>query len=223
MEYKSDSQEELIANGALCLVNDTWARLRLRSLDQVPSSAPPEAVSRARQRSSVQTYALWYQLQRETDVHRVGHQLWGGGLLLMDFLLSNQLQLQSTAILELGCGVGLASVLAAQLGAQHVLATDVGAELLQSVAASVERNHCASQVSVRELDWCAHDKLQTMLDNYDKHSVTTGPVAKRAKGAAPKLQPTVMAADLAVLLRSDTIVILAADGRTATIAVALAS
>jgi predicted nicotinamide N-methyase len=214
MEYKSDSQEELIVNGALCIVDDTWARLRLRALDQHALRTILRSSAVSKQRQQTNSYVLWYQLQRQTDVLHVGHQLWGGGLLLMDFLLSNQLQLPPCAVLELGCGVGLASILAAQLGAQHVLATDVGADLLLAITTSVERNHCSDRVSVRQLDWCAHDQLQTILDNYDKPS-QSAPDAKRAKGLSAKADFTLMEADLRLLLRSDNIIILAADGRIA--------
>eukprot|EP00730_Choanoeca_flexa_P007446 TRINITY_DN12335_c0_g1_i6.p1 TRINITY_DN12335_c0_g1~~TRINITY_DN12335_c0_g1_i6.p1 ORF type:complete len:321 (+),score=34.68 TRINITY_DN12335_c0_g1_i6:1424-2386(+) len=199
LQFRSDAQEQLITSGALNIINDSWARLILkrRTTDGDVNDSK---------------YVLWYQMQRATDVHGVGHQLWGGGLLLIDYLLSAQLQFErhETAILELGCGVGIASILAPQLGAKQVFATDVGQSLLRATRLAVKRNHCASTVTVRELDWCKHEQLVTCMTSDDTADDHAGSAADSKRHKAAEVQ-YMCTEDWQALLAYDNVVVMAAD------------
>jgi predicted nicotinamide N-methyase len=72
--------------------------------------------------------------------------------LLCDWLLHNQQQLAGRTVLELGAGVGLASILAARF-AQRVLLTDADVDVLQLAASNARVNGVQDRVSVRRLDW----------------------------------------------------------------------
>lgn len=212
--YKSDAQEELIASGSLTLIAQFWGRLRLEKIKQTPFA--DSDLSDEQTDKSHEKYVLWYQLQRTTDVFNVGNQLWAGGLLLMDYLLSQQLDLSTTGVIELGCGAGLASMLAAQLGAPCVIATDVGTSLLTSATESLDRNGCHDTVLVRELDWCRHETLEDWLETYSQRQPRGGdglPLPKRHKQCRLSTsQHALSYTDLDRLLRCPRIVVLAADG-----------
>jgi predicted nicotinamide N-methyase len=47
-----------------------------------------------------------------TPLEDVGFQVWSGCLLLVDYLLHNEVSLRGKVILELGCGCGLAGMVA---------------------------------------------------------------------------------------------------------------
>jgi len=52
-------------------------------------------------------------------------KVWTGALLMCDYLLANRAQFAGKTVLELGCGVGLASLVARLAGAAVVIATGV--------------------------------------------------------------------------------------------------
>eukprot|EP00043_Microstomoeca_roanoka_P013147 m.128794 g.128794 ORF g.128794 m.128794 type:complete len:342 (+) comp15680_c0_seq2:164-1189(+) len=97
----------------------------------------------------------------ETPVDDVGLQLWQGAFVLMDLLMSQgRSYLQGKHILELGAGLGAASIVAAYNGA-HVLCTDIGDEVLHNCQENLSE-HCSffqGSARVRRLDWSHVNQL----------------------------------------------------------------
>jgi predicted nicotinamide N-methyase len=109
-----------------------------------------------------------------TPVSRCGEQVWLGSCLLCDWLLHNAQQLAGKTVLELGAGVGLASIMAAHF-AQRVLLTDADDGVLQLAARNVSANGVQDRVSVRGLNWlqlfdtqlcrCSDAEVLSLLNN----------------------------------------------------------
>lgn len=95
-----------------------------------------------------------------TGLSQVGLQVWKGGLLLADFLLSTPQCYEGATVIELGAGTGLAGLVAAQ-AARLVFITDIGTDVLDNCLRNVILNnhlvgdggHGGGAVRVRELDW----------------------------------------------------------------------
>ncbi|MGD9723831.1 MAG: methyltransferase [Pirellulales bacterium] len=85
---------------------------------------------------------------------------WPSGRVLAERLLREEGGGRS--LLELGCGIGLLALAAAQAGFQ-VLATDYYAEALEFTAANAERNR-VPEVETRLVDW---RKLPADLETFD--------------------------------------------------------
>lgn len=82
-----------------------------------------------------------------------GSWLWDSAVYLAEWMAaSGGVQLTGAAVLELGAGTGLPGLLAASMGAAHVVLTDVG-QLLGDLRASVAANGQEARVEVRELRW----------------------------------------------------------------------
>jgi predicted nicotinamide N-methyase len=58
----------------------------------------------------------------KTKLEQVGLQVWGGALLLADFLLFHEVELAGVHALELGCGPGLTGIVLSRV-AQRVFLT----------------------------------------------------------------------------------------------------
>lgn len=82
-------------------------------------------------------------------------QVWPSALALGQRLLARPRLAEGKRVLELGCGLGLASVCAAQAGARSVLATDIEENALAFTAANAAANEVDAVVSVQRLDWAA--------------------------------------------------------------------
>jgi predicted nicotinamide N-methyase len=82
-------------------------------------------------------------------------QVWPSSLALGARLLAQpSLASDASSILELGCGLGLASICAALAGAQSVLATDIETSALDFTDANAAANGVADGVvRVQQLDW----------------------------------------------------------------------
>jgi predicted nicotinamide N-methyase len=78
--------------------------------------------------------------------------LWPSSLALADAILKADIPVKGTSVLELGCGLGLASIAAALAGAQ-VTATDIDARALEFTRANAELNGVNAQIETRRLDW----------------------------------------------------------------------
>eukprot|EP01147_Barroeca_monosierra_P004056 gene4056-6475_t len=89
-----------------------------------------------------------------TPLVNVGQQLWRGSLLLMDWLIHNGKALHGQNILELGGGLGAASIVGAHFGA-HMLCTDIGLTTLDLCKLNIDRNQdwITGSVRVCSLDW----------------------------------------------------------------------
>jgi predicted nicotinamide N-methyase len=128
----------------------------------------------------------------ETPVSRCGEQVWLGSCLLCDWLLHNAQQLAGSTVLELGAGVGLASILAARL-AQRVVLTDADEGVLQLANSNVRDNAVQDRVSVRRLDWlqlfdtqlcrCSDAEVLSLLNS------TSSSSSSNAAKPGPVLQP----------------------------------
>jgi predicted nicotinamide N-methyase len=77
-------------------------------------------------------------------------ELWPSGIALATLLAEETLPLRNVRVLELGCGLGLPSIVAAQLGA-HVTATDYYPEALDLLGINAALNGVS--VRTREVDW----------------------------------------------------------------------
>ncbi|XP_018610175.1 methyltransferase-like protein 22 isoform X3 [Scleropages formosus] len=96
-----------------------------------------------------------------TPLEDVGKQVWRGGLLLADFILSQLEMFRGATVLELGAGTGLTSLVMAMV-AKRVYCTDVGHDLLTMCQRNIMLNtHLLDsgegEVKVRELDWLWDD------------------------------------------------------------------
>ncbi|XP_060028378.1 methyltransferase-like protein 22 isoform X2 [Erinaceus europaeus] len=74
-----------------------------------------------------------------TPLEDVGKQVWRGALFLADYILSQRDLFRGRTVLELGAGMGLASIIAAATS-RTVYCTDVGADLLAMCQRNVTRN-----------------------------------------------------------------------------------
>lgn len=93
-----------------------------------------------------------------TPLANVGLQVWAGALLMCDWIISTaKAGPACRTVLELGAGVGLASIVAAAVDlAQVVLCTDQGDQVLENCQRAVKLNRTTcgkAEIRVRELDW----------------------------------------------------------------------
>ena len=97
----------------------------------------------------------------------LGGEVWPGAVVLCDHL--QDLDLQSKAVLELGAGAGLCSLVGAVLGAASVTATDEFTDLLEeNVAAfAIQRPAAARVLSVVPLTWGPPDSVGLTLKPVD--------------------------------------------------------
>ena len=77
--------------------------------------------------------------------------LWPSGRALADFIAKEHLS--GKTVLELGCGLGLASIAAAKAGARLVYATDYNRAAEEFVLKNAELNRVSKQVKFLTLDW----------------------------------------------------------------------
>jgi predicted nicotinamide N-methyase len=97
------------------------------------------------------------QLQRDTNLDNVGLQLWGGALLMTDFIVDCESPLRSpnvVRVLELGCGVGLCGCALTRLSnLKRIVLTDVET-CLPTARANLHRNTALDErVTITKLDW----------------------------------------------------------------------
>jgi len=88
---------------------------------------------------------------------QTGVAVWNSCLLLTRLLdaLTKQSPkwLENKTVVELGCGVGLASISAAKLGATRVLATDGNVNVIELAKQNVNRNQVGDIVETTTLQW----------------------------------------------------------------------
>jgi predicted nicotinamide N-methyase len=82
-------------------------------------------LQRSQQRFTFGAYTVSLQfVDDEPGAVQSGHYLWPAAPALAEYLVANWPSLPTSAVLELGCGCGLAGLIAAQAGAGCVLFTD---------------------------------------------------------------------------------------------------
>jgi methyltransferase-like protein 22 len=150
-------------------------------------SLPPDLEStvsedlneRKRRRRRNSCYIIMHHVN-SSSLDDVGKQLWRGAFLLSDYLIHMQEQLRPKTLVELGCGVGFASMVASLLPCQCVYMTDANASLIDLAMRNVERNNHLlpltdglmqrSPVKPRVLDWLKRDNSRDKLDAGDSWS-----------------------------------------------------
>jgi len=161
-----------------------------------------------------------------TGLPQVGLQLWGGALLLADYLLAFPEFVREKGVLELGCGTGFVGIVAAKLcGAERVFLTDKGGDgilelakdnvdgnLASTTATSRRAKRGTSQpqiantsVLVRQLDWF-DDSAALYPVEHDNEEDILLPAGQPS--AAPRFQ---WSDDEVAYFASDCTVLLAAD------------
>ncbi|XP_055330255.1 methyltransferase-like protein 22 isoform X2 [Paramacrobiotus metropolitanus] len=90
-------------------------------------------------------------------LNHVGAQIWKGALFLSDFLIAHPEYIRDSVVLELGAGVGFASVVSAYIGSRTVFCTDALLDALQLCQRNIARNSAlfptSDHVRIRRLDW----------------------------------------------------------------------
>ena len=76
---------------------------------------------------------------------------WAGGQALSRFLLDNPAQVAGRAVLDLGCGSGLAGIAALKAGARSALAADIDALALVAAHLNAEANGVALRTTADDL------------------------------------------------------------------------
>ncbi|KAI9021865.1 hypothetical protein DFJ74DRAFT_670762 [Hyaloraphidium curvatum] len=187
-----------------------------------PSASEPVITTYSVATDPPTSIGIWHRLG--TPLDQVGLQVWGGAMLLSDYLLANPKLVAGKTVLELGSGTGVVGIVAAKLcGASRVFLTDKGgAGVLELAQQNAEENEVAAASSpaagsrrakskgpfvhtalVRELDWTDDSAPLYPVE----HSEDDGPL--------PTKQPTdprfAWADDEVQQFRDDCTVLLAAD------------
>ncbi|GFN81064.1 methyltransferase-like 22 [Plakobranchus ocellatus] len=100
----------------------------------------------------------------ETFLRDVGHQLWAGALLLCDYLIyqGSNILVQNPAILDLGAGLGMTSIIAAMF-ASSVICTDFRADIVAQAERNWHKNRwmlpklSCKDIAFKVLDWTSND------------------------------------------------------------------
>ncbi|XP_056020202.1 TBCC domain-containing protein 1-like isoform X2 [Ostrea edulis] len=105
-----------------------------------------------------------------TELKDVGKQLWCGSLLLADYLIHIQGELNNKTVVELGAGTALASIVASFF-AKSVLCTDIGEDVLRLAEHNLDQNwNCLlllkeKNYCVCELDWTSSGLVAVIYDD----------------------------------------------------------
>jgi len=101
-----------------------------------------------------------------------GTVLWGASVCLARYLspdilrMGQQEQQSATTVLELGCGCGLPSIVAAKYGASRVMATDMEAKTLQQLDQVAILNNCQDKLELYQMNW--YDSIPTTEKGNDE-------------------------------------------------------
>lgn len=134
---------------ALC-ENDGRATARTRSLSICSDEDGDLHLPRRKQ----ETVRMRWLIETHASSHwtAAGVQLWRGALLLSEFVLTSGLRaVENKIVLEVGCGVGLVAIAAAE-NAGRVIATDMNIDALEVAKRNVGRNSRAN-IELRRWDW----------------------------------------------------------------------
>ncbi|XP_062581727.1 methyltransferase-like protein 22 [Saccostrea cucullata] len=107
-------------------------------------------------------YVLTIAHSLSTGLKDVGKQLWHGSLVLADYLIHIQDELQDKTVVELGAGTGLAGI-TASFFAKNVLCTDVGEGVLRLTEHNLDQNwNCLDLMKKKNYRIC---QLNWMSEN----------------------------------------------------------
>jgi len=93
----------------------------------------------------------------------LGWQTWSSGILLSRLISDQIVEIRDKEVLELGCGTGLAGILASKLGAKSILLTDYHPKVIENAQHNVNLNNCDHNTNVLAFDWTLVDQID--LDN----------------------------------------------------------
>lgn len=169
----------------------TWAGHASHSDDDAADDLPPRQRRRTdtdRVPAATDLLFLTLEVEEQSTVANCGVQLWRGALLLADWLLhcehnpsaackepltgTSSAQTPGLAVgMELGCGIGLCSIVLSRL-CETVFATDLPGPVLPICARNVDRNtprvvidgtcEQSTSIRVRSLDWRNADGLSPL-------------------------------------------------------------
>jgi len=92
-----------------------------------------------------------------------GLAVWNSSLLLARLLqrLKNDADwLNDKTVLELGCGTGMVSLVAALLGASNVIATDGNPSVVELATKNIQANDLSKQIVAQQLSWGLLDAME---------------------------------------------------------------
>lgn len=122
-----------------------------------PAVAQPEPQQQQQPEAAAALRGTRVELQclQSSHLPDVGLQLWAGALVLSDLLLARPELVAHRRVCELGAGLGLCSILAAQLGASSVLCSDGVPEVVENCREVLRRNGplVASRVVAGVVEW----------------------------------------------------------------------
>jgi predicted nicotinamide N-methyase len=212
MQYAEDLVLSELHVGSCLIGSQTCCtRFTFASLSSVDPSSPPAAEEYDSDGDLVTPRPLRefvsIQHSQATPLERCGEQVWRGSCILADLILSHEDSFSQACVLELGAGVGLASLFLAKAGSRAII-TDVEPNALGLVAKNVSSNKrilpgslepkadaiTPDPLLLRRLDWLNFlhvDPLQLtdveMLQLLNG-GVSASPTAAAAAPASP-LQP----------------------------------
>ena len=88
---------------------------------------------------------------RGVEHDETGGVVWGASICLARFLAPELVMGQT--VLELGCGMGVPSLVSVKYGASRVIATDMEDKTLQQLDEVAKRNSCQDQLELCKLNW----------------------------------------------------------------------
>ena len=94
------------------------------------------------------------------------HQVWPCGTLLSQSILSDVVSVKGLRVVELGCGLGIASLAAGQAGASSVSATDRD-DLHAAVERNIQINRLNGTVRFHALDWAEPESSGLRSNDFD--------------------------------------------------------
>lgn len=96
----------------------------------------------------------------ETPPDYLGLDIWPAALEVCEYLSNNPAIVKGVAVAELGAGVGLPALLAAQIGATRVVITDYEPIVVAHVTHNAQRCGVSDRCSGLQLDWTKLDVLK---------------------------------------------------------------
>lgn len=97
--------------------------------------------------------------EEEEKPDLLGLDIWPASLHLCEYIAANPALVAGATVLELGAGVGLPGLLAAQLGAARVVLTDYEQKVVDHVARNASLCHVGDRCQGLRLDWTKLDLL----------------------------------------------------------------